>query len=107
MDCYGRLFATISLVDNDKKELYRNTTLTLINYSKEPWEFTTPFGPQMRVIGVTTSATGLTEDDYVQFNYGSITWKSNDTLASNPNGECSTGGEWDVRSSSGFQTQTK
>jgi hypothetical protein len=53
---------------------------------REPWEFTTPFGPSMRIIGEKYGK-------YVQFNYGNINWKSNDTQETNQNGWCSTGGE--------------
>jgi hypothetical protein len=89
--CFGLgndLYATISLLDNNKNEVYKNTTLNPIN-DKEPWEFTTPFGPKMRI-------TGEHEGDYVQFNYGNIDWKSSDTETTNQNGWCSTGGELDV-----------
>lgn len=97
-NCNGpdqNLWATISLIDNKKDEVFRNDILNSINDAK-PWVIITPFGPTMRV-------TGENQGDYVQFDYGNIDWKSSDTETTNQNGWCSIGGELDVQKKPCFQ----
>jgi hypothetical protein len=90
-DCFGfaaDLYASISILDHDKKEVYKNTDENPIN-DKAPSQFTTPFGPDMRITGEHTG-------DYVQFDYGNIHWASTDTAESNKDGSCTVGGELEL-----------
>ncbi|KAB8296273.1 hypothetical protein EYC80_009047 [Monilinia laxa] len=93
----NNLYANMTLVDNDKKVIYKTPESYFDNNG---WGIPINDGNDTTIQGPlpnTIAITGEHENDYIQFIYGTLSWTSK---KANGGAQCTTGG-WDLRKDPG------